>query len=119
MDLQKCWLAGSFHGIPGLCRRLGAGAASARPFSFALIVFLFEATSLADGAPQQIATFLEGVRAIVDPPWCMSFASTLCLCVQSEGGIQGISPGMDTEVYVSRKRGQLRLLNAGEISVNL
>jgi len=64
------------------------------PWAFAALVFLLEAVSIADATPRQAADFL----------------------AQSDTGIQGLSPGVDTERFLSTRRKQMKFLNAAFIA---
>jgi preprotein translocase subunit SecY len=64
------------------------------PWAFAALVFLLEAVSIADATPRQAADFL----------------------AQSDTGIQGLSPGVDTERFLSKRRKQMKFLNAAFIA---
>jgi preprotein translocase subunit SecY len=64
------------------------------PWVFAALVFLLEAVSIADATPRQAADFL----------------------AQSDTGIQGLSPGVDTERFLSTRRKQMKFLNAAFIA---
>lgn len=62
----------------------------ANPFAFAALVFVLEAVSFADSTPRQLADFL----------------------AQNDTGIVGISPGADTERFLTLRRRQLKFINA-------
>lgn len=73
---------------------LGFAGLLNNPYMFALVVFLFESLNFADATPKQIATFLS----------------------QNDAGIVGISPGEETRVFLKRKKGQLKFINAAFIA---
>ena len=60
------------------------------PWAFALLVFTLEAVSIADATPKQAAEFL----------------------AQSDMGIRGLSPGIDTERFLAKRRRQMQMVNA-------
>jgi preprotein translocase subunit SecY len=62
----------------------------ANPFAFAALVFVLEAVSFADSTPRQLADFL----------------------AQNDTGIVGISPGADTERFLTLRSRQLKFINA-------
>jgi preprotein translocase subunit SecY len=64
------------------------------PWAFAGLVFSLEAVSIGDATPRQAADFL----------------------AQSDTGIQGLSPGVDTERFLSSRRRQMKFLNAAFIA---
>jgi preprotein translocase subunit SecY len=74
---------------------IGLQGALNNPFTFALVVFLFEALNFADATPKQIATFLS----------------------QNDAGIIGLSPGEETTAFLSRKKAQLKFANAAFIAM--
>ncbi|KAL4515883.1 hypothetical protein Ndes2526B_g00599 [Nannochloris sp. 'desiccata'] len=64
------------------------------PWAFAALVFLLEAVSIADATPRQAADFL----------------------AQSDTVIQGLSPGVETERFLSTRRKQMKFVNAAFIA---
>lgn len=64
------------------------------PWAFAALVFVLEAVSIADATPRQAAAFL----------------------AQSDAGIRGLSPGLDTERFLALRRRQMKALNAAFIA---
>ena len=72
----------------------GIGNILTNPWAFAALVFVLEAVSIADATPRQAADFL----------------------AQSDTGIRGLSPGLDTERFLSLRRKQMKTLNAAFIA---
>jgi preprotein translocase subunit SecY len=64
------------------------------PWAFAALVFMLEAVSIADATPRQAADFL----------------------AQSDAGVRGLSPGVDTERFLALRRRQMKFLNAAFIA---
>lgn len=65
------------------------------PFIFAGLVFILESVSIADATPKQISEFLS----------------------QSDIAIRGLSPGIETERFLSKRRAQMKFINAGFIAL--
>lgn len=76
--------------LEGPLSAIGLPNLLANPFAFAALVFVLETVSFADSTPRQLADFL----------------------AQNDTGIVGISPGVDTEQFLTLRRMQLKFINA-------